>query len=103
MSAQPTRVEKHSPTEMRLDWNSGESFAVPFVDLRFECPCAGCVDEHSGERIIRRENVRPDVRPVDVRTVGRYALQIGWSDGHATGIYHFDTLLAASRKYGRRL
>ena len=28
MSAQPTRVEKHSPTEMRLDWNSGESFAV---------------------------------------------------------------------------
>ena len=29
--------------------------------------------------------------PRDVRTVGRYALQFTWSDGHNTGLYTFDS------------
>jgi DUF971 family protein len=32
------------------------------------------------------------VRPVAIRPVGRYAIQIDWSDGHTTGIYPFDRL-----------
>ena len=35
-----------------------------------------------------------DVKVLEVRTVGRYALQFTFSDGHATGIYSFDKLRA---------
>ncbi len=35
---------------------------------------------------------------VDLREVGRYALQPIWQDGHDTGIYSFDLL----RRLGER-
>ena len=97
----PTRIEKQSPSEMRIEWSTGERHIIPFAELRFQCPCAACVDENTGVRTLKRENVRPDVRPTGVQTVGRYAVQISWSDGHATGIYHYDTLFAvgSARKH----
>ena len=33
-----------------------------------------------------------DVHPTQIRPVGRYALQIAWSDGHDSGIYPFERL-----------
>ena len=33
-----------------------------------------------------------DVRPARIEPVGRYAIQIHWSDGHETGIYPFRRL-----------
>lgn len=65
---------------------------MPYTELRFQCPCAACVDEHTGQRIIRRENVRPDVRVTGVQLIGRYAVQISFSDGHGSGIYPYDKL-----------
>ncbi|MCM2277938.1 MAG: DUF971 domain-containing protein [Oligoflexia bacterium] len=99
----PTRIDKHSPTEMLLTWSDGASYAVPFVDLRFFCPCAGCVDEHTGERTILRSSIAPEVRPVGVQLVGRYGVQISWDDGHATGMFHFDRLRELCTKLGRKL
>jgi DUF971 family protein len=32
------------------------------------------------------------LKPVKAEAIGRYALGITWSDGHATGIYSFDYL-----------
>ena len=97
----PTKIEPFSPTELLMAWNTGESFAIPYPDLRFECPCAHCVDEHTGKRVIRREQVGKDVRVKGVSLIGRYAVQIEWSDGHGTGIYHYDRLHELSKKYGR--
>lgn len=99
----PTRVDKHSPTEMLLEWNDGARFALGFVDLRFYCPCAGCVDEHTGQRIIQRSSIGPDIRPTGAQLVGRYALQVHWSDLHATGMYHFDALRELCEKVGHKL
>ena len=39
-------------------------------------------------------SVPADVRPQKIEAVGRYALQIEWSDGHNTGIYPYDRLRA---------
>jgi DUF971 family protein len=36
--------------------------------------------------------VPADVRPLRIQPVGRYAIQIDWSDGHTTGIYPFRRL-----------
>ena len=96
----PNRVEPHSPTEMLLGWSNGASYAVPYFELRFFCPCANCVDEHTGVRTLKRENLRPDVRPTGVNAVGRYALQIAWSDGHSTGMYPFDLLYSICLEKG---
>lgn len=99
----PTRVEGFSPTEMRLQWNTGEDFAVPYVEMRFDCPCAGCVDEHTGRRTLKRESISAEIKPKAAAPVGRYALAIGWNDGHDTGMYHFDRLYELCRDHGRRL
>jgi hypothetical protein len=56
------------------------------------CPCAGCVDEMTGRRILREEDVADDVHPLAIEYVGRYALRFDWSDGHGTGIFPFEYL-----------
>ena len=35
-----------------------------------------------------------DIRPLSVALVGTYGLRVQWSDGHGTGIYTFERLLA---------
>ena len=40
------------------------------------------------------DRVPDDVRPLRIEGVGRYALQIAWSDGHDSGIYPFRRLRA---------
>lgn len=99
----PTRIESFSPTEMLLAWNNNEKFSVPYVELRFYCPCASCLDEHTGERIIQRTSIAPDIKPTAVQLIGRYAIGITWSDGHSTGMYHYDRLHQLCEKQGRRV
>ncbi len=99
----PTRIEKYNDREMLLAWTDLLEFKLPFFELRCECPCAGCVDEHTGEKLLRRERVPADVRPLEVANVGRYALRIQWSDGHGTGMYHYDRLRELCKKFGSPL
>jgi len=99
----PTRFEPHSDTELRIMWNSGESYTLPYIDIRFECPCASCVDEKTGIRVLRRESIPASIRPKGAQVVGQYALQIHWNDGHSTGMYHFDRLFELCQKYGHTL
>ncbi len=56
------------------------------------CPCAACVDELTGRRILTEEMVDEGVYPTAIEYVGRYALQFFWSDGHSTGFYPYDFL-----------
>ena len=98
----PVKVEPSaSGHDLHIEWSSGEKIEIPYPELRFECPCANCVDEHTGKRTLRRDQVRTDVRPIQVNPVGRYALQIRWSDGHGTGMYHFDTLYSIGTRVGK--
>lgn len=103
MSLHPTQIQPYSPTEMLLGWSNQESYVLPYVELRFYCPCAGCVDEHTGRRILERSSIQPEIRATDVRLVGRYAVAITWSDGHDTGMYHYDRLRELCEKQGRKL
>ena len=78
--------------ELLLLWKDGRRVLFAFKELRFHCPCAACIDEHTGARIIRAESIAGDVRVLDWKWVGNYAVQFRWSDGHQTGIYAFDYL-----------
>jgi len=79
-------------SQLRIRWADGEASEYPPRTLRIACPCAGCVDEMTGRRILREEDVPDDVHPLAIRYVGRYALRFDWSDGHGTGIYPFEFL-----------
>jgi DUF971 family protein len=79
-------------TALRIRWQDGAVSILAPRMLRVLCPCARCVDEMTGRRILREEDVAEDVYPTAIHYVGRYALQFVWSDGHSTGIYPFDYL-----------
>jgi len=79
---------------VRIAWSDGHESRLPFRDLRLSCPCAVCVDEVSGEPRLDPRSIPTDVRPLEFRAVGRYAVQFIWSDGHNSGIYTYDRLRA---------
>jgi ATP-binding protein involved in chromosome partitioning len=78
-----------------IEWDtSGHQGFFPARALRLACPCAACVDELSGRALLDPARVPDDVRPVSLALAGAYGLRVQWSDGHATGIYTFERLLA---------
>ncbi|WP_437202418.1 DUF971 domain-containing protein [Planctomicrobium sp. SH664] len=77
---------------LAITWPTTPEFLLPFKLIRCECPCATCVHEFTGERLLKPEDVPDDVAPLAMNFVGNYALKIQWSDGHATGIYSWDLL-----------
>ncbi|GAB0496640.1 hypothetical protein MMPV_007953 [Pyropia vietnamensis] len=50
--------------------------------LRRQCRCAKCIDEWTGEQVLRPEEVSESIKPVEMAPVGNYALQVSWTDGH---------------------
>jgi ATP-binding protein involved in chromosome partitioning len=88
-----TATEPNNAHKMlKLSWNDGKQSVIAYKELRYLCPCAVCVDENTGVRKIRREDVKDDIHPMRIQTVGNYALAVHWSDGHNTGLYAFDYL-----------
>lgn len=86
----------HGARVMELGWADGSSSRLPHRILRGYCPCAGC-QGHSGA-IRFHDAGEPELR--DIGQVGNYALELGWGDGHATGIYTFPFLRRLGDLYG---
>ena len=92
MNFTPTSIEKNGEKHLRITWSDDRTFDYNVVELRRACGCAHCVDELTGEQILKPEDVAETVRPVKVRSMGRYALSVIWSDGHSSSIYSWDKL-----------
>jgi ATP-binding protein involved in chromosome partitioning len=90
----PTEIAQRGPRALAIRWSDGAETVLDVRELRLACGCAECVDEWSGAGRLDPASVPQDVRPVRVHTVGRYAIQIDWSDGHGAGIYPFGRLRA---------
>jgi len=91
-SETPTQIQQHDARTLSIAWADGTESLLDVRALRLACGCAHCVDEWSGEPLLTPDSVPEDVAPVGIQSVGRYAIQIDWSDGHATGIYPFEWL-----------
>lgn len=50
----------------------------------------------TGKKLLNVQTIQDDIIAVDFLEVGKYAIQILWSDGHQTGIYPFDYLIQLS-------
>lgn len=77
---------------LNIHWTDGKISHIPLSVLQQHCPCAGCVDEVTGERRHGCAAAHPDVRAQSVSPVGRYALRVHFSSGCSTGIYPFPLL-----------
>jgi len=88
----PTEITQRGSRALAIRWSDGAESVLDVRELRLACGCAECVDEWSGAERLDPARVPEDVRPVRVQPVGRYAIQIEWSDGHSSGIYPFARL-----------
>ncbi len=70
-------------------WGDDRRCRYRAAELRRSCPCAQCVNEWTGERVLKAESISEKIEIKDLSIVGRYALNFRWSDGHETGIYSF--------------
>jgi DUF971 family protein len=73
-------------------WSDGSTYRLPFKLVRAECPCAQCIHEITGERILKPETIPEDIHPTELAYSGNYALRIVWSDSHASGIFTWERL-----------
>jgi ATP-binding protein involved in chromosome partitioning len=94
----PQEIGRANEHDVKIRWNDGTENIYPARFLRLACGCAACVDEMSGRRTLHEEDVAPDVHPLRIGLVGRYAMHISWSDGHASGIYGFEYLKGLAEK-----
>lgn len=83
-----------------VTWTDGKHDTFDVVELRRRCPCALCIDEWSGEKRLKPTDVPETLRPVRIDSVGSYAMQIRFSDGHSTGIYTFQMLRGLAPRAG---
>lgn len=83
----PVRFEVFPNGEVGIVWDDGREDTLTIRLLRERCPCATCVDELTGERVLDVSKVPGNIRVEDWGKVGHYAVKIRFSDGHDTGIY----------------
>lgn len=98
----PVSITKPKPYLLHIQWSDDYSSTILLEKLRDECPCAACQGEEiMGQKIsFGIKMFKPGMNELTVlQPVGNYGLQATWQDGHATGIYTWQTLRALSEKY----
>ncbi len=88
----PTNMQKPNDAELVITWNDGRDCTYNMRKLRGQCPCAECVEETTGQRVVFEKDVPEGIVATEARPVGRYAYQFIWSDGHTTGLYTYEYL-----------
>lgn len=89
---EPVQIIEESDSEVSIAWSDEVETHYSASQLRRACPCAGCVNEWTGERTLNDANVAEDLTFRHISIVGRYALNFHFSDGHDTGIFSFTYL-----------
>ena len=95
----PKEINEFSDTALSILWDDGHHSIYLYEDLRKHCPCASCdqirkttQEKPSFKRAIPITIDNPDITPISIEPVGRYAIRFYWSDSHSTGIYTFQFL-----------
>ena len=92
----PKQIKIIDKDKLSLTWNDETSTIFSLKYLRDECPCAGCKGETILFKTFRPPKptmLSPEMYMVkSIEVVGDYAIQIGWTDGHNTGIYSWEYL-----------
>ena len=88
----PKNIKQVNETPLGISWSDGHESECPVKKLRENIPCANCIDEWSGKKLIQPGAIPDSIRPNNLKAVGLYAIQFYWSDGHDTGLYTHELL-----------
>ena len=86
---QPTQIIEESDSTVSIKWSDDTETSYTAAQLRRACPCATCVNEWTGQKILKAEDIADELSFGHISIVGRYALNFHFSDGHDTGIFSF--------------
>lgn len=89
---EPIQIVEESDSEVSIKWSDDTESRFTAAQLRRACPCAGCINEWTGEKMLDPEKISDDLTIKNIGLVGRYALNFQFSDDHETGIFSFKYL-----------
>lgn len=97
----PTDIVLHRASRvLEVTFDNGERFELPAEYLRVESPSAEVQGHGPGHKVLvagKREVAIEAIEPI-----GHYAVLLRFSDGHASGIYSWQTLYTLGREYHAR-
>lgn len=92
----PKSIKVKEKKFLEITWEDDSRSKISLKYLRDECPCATCKGETVLLKTFRppaKKMITPEMYMIEnIETVGEYAIQIKWKDGHNTGIYTWDYL-----------
>jgi len=86
---EPVQIIEDGESEISIKWSDDAETHYTAYALRRSCPCAGCINEWTGEKMLDDTRIPEDISFEHTSIVGRYALNFHFSDGHDTGIFSF--------------
>src|SRR5579875_3775792 len=87
----PTDIILHRASHtLEVAFDNGERFVMPCEYLRVHSPSAEVQGHGPGQQVLVAG--KRDVNIDAIEPVGNYAVLLRFSDGHATGIFSWDTL-----------
>ncbi len=90
-SPKPTALTVHQATRvLEVGFDDGMTFRLPFELLRVYSPSAEVQGHGPGQEVLQTGKREVDV--LSLETVGHYAVQPRFSDGHDTGIFSWEYL-----------
>ena len=98
----PIGLIRRDPRTLSILWEDGHRDDLDVRDLRLSCRCALCIEEMSGRPLLDPKTVRADVRPLQILSLGNYALGFHWNDGHNSGIHSFNDLRSLGERAAER-
>jgi DUF971 family protein len=93
----PKSIKVNKKKFLEIIWEDESISTISLKYLRDECPCATCKGETILFKTVRppaKKMITPEMYMIgNIETIGEYAIQITWKDGHNTGIYSWDYLM----------
>jgi DUF971 family protein len=87
----PVAMTLHGKSRvLEIAFSDGREFRVPFELMRIYSPSAEVQGHGPGQEVL--QTGKRNVGIVDLQSIGNYAVQPTFSDGHDTGIFSWDYL-----------
>lgn len=100
MSPRPTDIVLHQASHvLEVAFEDGRRYRLPCEYLRVESPSAEVQGHGPGQKVLVAGKRNVNVRAIE--PIGNYAVLLRFDDGHATGIFAWDTLYALGRDQAR--
>jgi DUF971 family protein len=93
----PTEIKLHQKSRLlEVAFDDGKRFSLPCEYLRVFSPSAEVRGHGPGQEVLQVG--KRDVEIKEIEPVGVYAVKLGFSDGHDTGLYSWEYLYELGEK-----